>query len=170
MLTKTALITTDPISSATGLFDLAYTEGVLDSIAFDYGDGEEQWKSVEGGTTKVTEALIAKIQNKPFYNKRVTRIALDRNAAGENKMVVTTNYGDDPKRYASVINTTTLACLQRIDTTDLELPPTVKIAIRSLRYDSATKVAIKFDKPWWITECGITGGGVGNTDLPIRVW
>ncbi len=144
----------------------------MDAIAFDYDtDKEEQWESIEGGTTKVTEALVDMIKSKPAYNKRVTRIALDRGAVGEGKkMVVTTNYDDPPKRYAAVINTTTLACLQRIDTADLELSPTVKIAIRALRYDSATKVAIKFDRPWWITDLGITSGGVSNTDLPIRVW
>ena len=114
--------------------------------------------------------MVDMVKHKPLYNKRVTRIALDRYIHGENKMVVTTNYNDHPKHYASVINTTTLACLQRVDTTDLELSSTVKIALRTLRYDSSTKVAIKFDHPWWITKLGISAGGVANTDLPIRVW
>ncbi|KAL8866766.1 MAG: hypothetical protein Q9174_006097, partial [Haloplaca sp. 1 TL-2023] len=156
--------------SATGLFDLAFTEAVMDSIAFDYSaTEEEEWKSIEGGTNLVTEAVVDMLKTKPTYNKRVTRIALDRKREGENKMVVVTNYDEAPRYYTSVINTTTLACLQRIDTTDLELSPTVKIATRTLHYDSSTKVGIKFDKPWWITKLGITGGGVSNTDLPIRV-
>ncbi|KAL8673690.1 MAG: hypothetical protein Q9168_001905 [Polycauliona sp. 1 TL-2023] len=154
---------------ATGLFDLAFTEAVMDSIAFDYGPEEEEWKSVEGGTNVMTEALVDMLKTKPTYNKRVTRLALDRNRDGENKMVVVTNYDEPSRYYTSVINTTTLACLQRIDTTDLELSPTVKIATRTLHYDSSTKAAIKFDKPWWITKCGIKSGGVANTDLPIRV-
>ncbi|KAL9626692.1 MAG: hypothetical protein Q9204_007110, partial [Flavoplaca sp. TL-2023a] len=154
---------------ATGLFDLAFTEAVIDVIAFDYGPEEEEWKSVEGGTNVMTEALVDMLKTKPTYNKRVTRVALDRNRKGENKMVVVTNYDEPPRYYTSVINTTTLACLQRIDTTDLELSATVKIATRTLHYDSSTKVGIKFDKPWWITKCGIKSGGVANTDLPIRV-
>ncbi|KAL8853737.1 MAG: hypothetical protein Q9221_001380 [Calogaya cf. arnoldii] len=159
----------EKISSATGLFDLAFTEAVMDSIAFDYGPEEEEWKSVEGGTNVMTEALVDMLKTKPTYNKRVTRVALDRKREDENKMVVVTNYDEPPRYYTSVINTTTLACLQRIDTTNLELSPTVKIATRTLHYDSSTKAAIKFDKPWWITKCGIKSGGVANTDLPIRV-
>ena len=156
--------------SATGLFDMAFTEGVMDSIAFDYGPEEEEWKSIDGGTSLVVEALVNNmIKTRPTYNKRVTRIALDRDASSEDKMVVTTNYDEEPRRYCTVINTTTLACLQRVDTTDLELTPTVKIALRALRYDSSTKVAIKFDNAWWI-KMGIKGAGCANTDLPIRVW
>lgn len=158
------------VPSATGLFDSAFTEAVMDSIAFDYGEEKENWKSVEGGTNMVTEAVIDMIKTKPTYNKRVTRMALNREAEGENKMEVVTNYEEPVRRYASVINTTTLACLQRVDTTNLELSPTVKIATRTLRYDSATKVAIKFNMAWWITKCGIKSGGVAYTDLPIRVW
>ncbi|KAL8911916.1 MAG: hypothetical protein Q9171_003000 [Xanthocarpia ochracea] len=141
----------------------------MDNIAFDYGPEKEEWKSVEGGTNVMTEAVVDMLKTKPTYNKRVTRVALDRTRKGEDKMVVVTNYDEPPRYYTSVINTTTLACLQRIDTTDLELSPTVKIATRTLHYDSSTKVAIKFDKPWWITKCGIKSGGVANTDLPIRV-
>ena len=143
----------------------------MDSVAFDYWeDKEEEWKSVEGGTSLVTQALIDMIRTKPRYNKRVTRMAIDRKAKSNDMMVVTTNYDEEPMRYATIINTTTLPCLQRVDTDDLELSPTVKIATRTLHYDSSTKVAIKFDNPWWITKFGITGGGVANTDLPIRVW
>lgn len=149
---------------------MSFTEAVLDSIAFDYGPEEEEWKSVEGGTNLVTEALVHNmIKTKPTYHKRVTRIALDRDAPGENKMYVTTNYDEEPRRYATVFNTTTLACLQRVDITALELSPTVKIALRALHYDSSTKVAIKFNNAWWI-KMGITSAGVANTDLPIRVW
>ncbi|KAI4086812.1 MAG: hypothetical protein LQ344_007249 [Seirophora lacunosa] len=166
LLCDTSSLTNLP--SATGQFESAFTEAVMDSIAFDYGEEEENWKSVEGGTNMVTEAVIDMIKTKPTYNKRVTRMALNREAEGENKMEVVTNYDEPVRRYASVINTTTLACLQRVDTTNLELSPTVKIATRTLHYDSATKVAIKFNKAWWITKCGIKSGGVAYTDLPIR--
>ena len=156
---------------STGMFNAAFTEAVMDSVAFDYSETEEeQWKSVEGGTNLVTEALVDMIKIKPLYNKRVTRMAIDRNAPSAETMMVTANYDEAPRRYSTIINTTTLACLQRVDTADLELSPTVKVALRTLGYDSATKVAIKFDHPWWISKLGITAGGVANTDLPIRVW
>jgi monoamine oxidase len=97
-------------------------------------------------------------------------MAIDREAKSEETMVVQTIYDEEPRRYDSIINTTTLAYLQRVDVTDLGLSPTLKIALRTLHYDSATKVAIKFNSPWWITQFGITEGGVADTDLPIRVW
>ena len=54
------------------------------------------------------------------------------------------------RKYAAVFNTTTLACLQRMDLTGLELLYEQKDAIRSLHYDTASKVGMKFKYPWWI--------------------
>jgi hypothetical protein len=46
----------------------------------------------------------------------------------------------------------------------------MKSAIRILRYDTSTKVGIKFKTMWWKEkEFDITLGGVAKTDLPIRV-
>lgn len=43
-------------------------------------------------------------------------------------------------------------------------------AIRSLSYDSAGKVAIKFKTAWWTSEGNMNKhGGVSTTDSPIRV-
>lgn len=115
---------------------------VLDSLAFDYGPAEESWKCVEGGTTLLTESMLHRLKHKPLYNRRVTRMALDRQAPNAEQMVVTTHFNDVPRRYASVINTTTLPCLDRIDTDSLDLPATARFALRNLQYDSATKVAV----------------------------
>lgn len=85
-------------------------------------------------------------------------------------MVVRVAREESPRYYSTVINTTTLAALQKMDLIKLELPFATKTAIRSLRYDTSTKVGIKFKEPWWITKCGITQGGLGKTDMPLRVW
>lgn len=76
--------------------------------------------------------------------------------------------------YSAVFNTTTLGCLGRMDLSGLKLPLGKTLdqdpltAIRSLAYDRATKVAIKFSKPWWTTSTPpIPNGGVSSTDLPI---
>ena len=71
--------------------------------------------------------------------------------------------------YDAVINTTTLGALQKMDTTKMEFSYSLKAAIRSLHYDTSTKVAIKFSYPWWITVKEITRGGLGKTDMPLRV-
>ncbi len=47
------------LSSATGQFDAAFTEAVIDSIAFDYfEDEEEEWKSVEGKNFRSLSSLF----------------------------------------------------------------------------------------------------------------
>ena len=59
--------------------------------------------------------------------------------------------------YSAVFNTTALGCLGRMDLSGLKLPLGDTLdkdpltAIRSLAYDRATKVAIKFSKPLWTT-------------------
>ena len=74
-----------------------------------------------------------------------------------------------PRKYATIFNTTSLACMQRMDLAKAELHPVQKEAIRSLHYDASTKVAIKFSYPWWITKCDITKAGVASTDSLIRL-
>lgn len=54
-----------------------------------------------------------------------------------------------PRKYAAVFPTT-LACLQRIDFTGIELLYEQKDAIRSLHYDSNSKIGIKLTNAWWI--------------------
>jgi monoamine oxidase len=55
-----------------------------------------------------------------------------------------------------------------VDLSDANLNWGQKTAIRGLTYGPATKVAIKFSRPWWITDCGITSAGVASTDELLR--
>ena len=196
----------ETIGSATNWFDEAFTENVLESLAFDYisqsdlndkkrnrieiqpvpppppkDDEEVQWKFIEGGSDRLVLAMIEKLAD--FHdgkcpvemNKRVTAISIpevhtmDESADNQNVVSVTVDGESSPRRYASVINTTTLAALQKMDLTKLKLPYATKAAIRSLRYDPSTKVAIKFKKGWWMAEPYYIRGGLGKTDMPIRV-
>lgn len=50
----------------------------------------------------------------------------------------------------------------------LELLYEHKHALRSLHYDTASKVGMQFKYAWWITY-GIEGG-LGKTDMPLRCW
>jgi len=162
----------ETVSTSSGLFDQSFSESVIDSLDFDESP-DEAWKCVEGGSSVVTDAMLAKIKTKPQLNTRVTRIALDRprKKTESAKMAVTftgPTGTEETRAYDTVFNTTTLACAQRIDLTAAELHPAQKDALRALHYDASAKVAIKFKTPWWITECGITRGGVASTDLPLR--
>lgn len=74
--------------------------------------------------------------------------------------------------YSQVICTVPLGCLAAIDTTQCELSYMQKMAVRTLNYDTSTKVALKFDKRWWEDGQIMNGrtieGGSSSTDIPIR--
>ena len=152
---------------------MAFSENVMEDLAFEYSKDtinpdksqEDKWWCVDGGTEVLTKKMRDDWKIKIKYLRRVTRIALDVDITGEDKMIVkhvrckpikqpvtagerTKDLVDEeiaPKepvteesvteRYASVINTTTLAALRQMDLTRLGLSYATKTAIRSLHYD-----------------------------------
>ena len=76
--------------------------------------------------------------------KRVTKIAFDRNDIEHSPMQVKVNGEEKERSCMTVFATPTLACLQRIELTGLELLYEQKEALRSLHYDTASKVAMNF--------------------------
>jgi monoamine oxidase len=162
--------------SATGLFDQAFSESVIDSFDFE----ADEWVYIKGGSSELSKKMVGKIKTQPTINARVTAIALERPGTGliyssppkaesESKMVVRVSGESDLRYYDTVFNTASLACTQRMDLSGAELHAVVKDALRSLHYDASTKVAIKFKYPWWSTNCNITRGGSASTDMPLRV-
>ena len=166
------------------MYDQGLSEGVIDSLDFDYfteylrPDKQVEWKCIDGGTSLLTDAMRATLRtpqgDEQMLGKQVTSIALRRVEATvdvptSSVIDVTVRGEAEARNYAAVFNTTTLACLQRMDLTGLELLYEQKDAIRSLHYDTASKVGMKFKKPWWINY-GIDQGGLGKTDMPIRTW
>ncbi|CAH0024590.1 unnamed protein product [Clonostachys rhizophaga] len=74
------------------------------------------------------------------------------------------------REYFSVLNSTTLAALQRIELRHAGLSWGTKQAIRALGYGASAKVGMKFRTAWWQKEpFGIKKGGISHTDLPLRV-
>src|SRR5271167_1102917 len=132
-------------NSGTGLFDEAFSESVID--AFDFETPGDQWWRIEGGSSQLSDKMEKMITIDPTRNARVTSIALDRDAPQDlSSMVVQfqTPVESKVQRYATVFNTASLACQQRMDLKGAELHPVVKDALRCLHYDASTKVAIKF--------------------------
>lgn len=163
----------ETLDTSSGLFDQAFSESVIDSFDFDNPADTVKWSCIDGGTSLVAESMAKMISGTVETGKRVSSIAINRTSdiAGDNTPNMIVKCFDEAaprKPYATVFNTTSLACLQRIDVTELELMPSQKDAIRCLHYDDSAKVAIRFKRPWWITDCGITKGGTANTDLPLR--
>ena len=80
-------------------------------------------------------------------------------------VTVTVN-GNETHDYSHVISTLPLSVLRIIDLSGAGLNVMQKNALRALKYNPATKIAILFKSNWWTTKLGIVGGQT-ITDLPI---
>lgn len=160
-------------TTGTGTFDQAFSESIMDYFDLDQSttgskdSGAAKWYSVDGGSSVVIERMCHQINKSSTIElgKQVRRIAINRSA---DLSVSCAGEKDARDGYATVFSTTPLACLQRIDTSSLHLDPLQEEAIRCLRYEDSTKVGIKFAYPWWIVDCGISGGGSASSTLPSR--
>ena len=149
---------TNTICSGSGLYDQGFTEGVVDSMDFDYystyihKNAKVDWFCIDGGTQLVADAMNASLKKaltQGDLGKRVTKIAIERSPGAKEDSIKVQVAGEAaPRDYMTVFATPTLACLQRIDLTGLKLLYEQKDAIRSLHYDTATKVGVKFSHPW----------------------
>ncbi|KAJ5556958.1 hypothetical protein N7494_000873 [Penicillium frequentans] len=172
-------------NSASGLYDQAFTESVIDSFDFDYpldpktpeDPKKVDWFCVKGGTSQVIKKLVEKLETKPSTKRRVTSIRCQKVTSDERifdrPMEVkisnedTETWKEETENFSAVFSTASLACMRLMDLREAGFSRTQLDAMRNLHYDSSTKVAIEFDNPWWITKCGIIGGSA-STDLPIR--
>ena len=135
-------------------------------------DKKVKWYCIDGGTQIVPEAMNKKL-TKPLtpqdLGKRVSKIGfVCKKDSDDSYMTVKLDNETESRQYMSVFATPTLACLQRVDLTELELLYEQKDAIRSLHYDTATKVGMQFTYAWWIKYR--IRGGLGKTDMPLRTW
>jgi monoamine oxidase len=156
------------------LFDQSITETLIDYADFQAAKDSKWWR-VDGGMQRVAEAMQSHLLStdwpepgsraiKVTTGSPVTALSHDKQAK---KMSVTVA-GGQAVEYDMVFNTTAMGPLQRMDLHGLGLPDRILTGIRSLSYDRATKVVIRFTKPWW---CAAPRpkiyGGVSQTDLPI---
>ena len=171
-------------NSATGWFDQAFTENVLESLAFDYYDfatkieppykkgdppRDGEWYCIEGGTEELIASLAEKHHKQISYETRVKKMVLHRQSTDGHAKVAVYAQGSKEDSFDAVINTSTLGALQKMDTTQMEFSYSLKAAIRSLHYDTSTKVGMQFKYPWWMTHKQIRKGGLGKTDMPLRI-
>ena len=144
------------------MYDQAFAEGVIDDLDFDYysefvhPSEKVKWSCVDGGAQLVPEkmnSMLKKPLREDDLKKRVTKIAFHRKddmhpEDGDTHLSVKVDGEEGMRRYMTVFATPTLACLQRIDLTELELLYEQKDAIRSLHYDTASKVGMQFKYAW----------------------
>jgi len=153
----------ETMSSATGLFDQALSEGVFDSFSFET-PGENDWYCIDGGTSVLVERMKGMI-NKPDVITYESQVASIESLSNAVRVVID---AQNHTGYSAVFNTASFGCTGQMDLRKASLTSAQRDAIRQLNYDASAKVAIKFKYPWWITKCNITGGGSASTDLPLR--
>eukprot|EP00250_Pteridium_aquilinum_P020207 c24744_g1_i1 orf=171-2174(-) len=171
----------ETLDSATGHYDDAFTEAVMDSFDFDSptnpGEDSVQWKCVEGGTSRFVHAMLSVIKSKPEMNKRVTKIAPSSTSKGDIDVFVQAAQGRDVqvearRTYHHVINTLPPAVLRSLDTAECNFSYEKRTALRVLRVDSSIKIGLLFKSRWWQDEKVMRGkpifGGQSSTDLPVR--
>jgi monoamine oxidase len=179
----------ETFDSATGLYDQAFVESVIDSLDFGWPNPIEKprplrsipksgeppedkkewdWYCIDGGSEQIVYRMIAKLDSKPELRKRVTRIAHKIDGT----MAVDVAGESNPRSYSQVICTMPLGCLSTVDVSTCELLYSQRMAIRMLHYDASTKVALKFQKRWWedpdVMDKGAISGGQSSSDFPIR--
>lgn len=169
----------------TGWYDQALTECVLEEL--DFGtpdDGKNHWYCIDGGAQTIARKMAEKIEKKVQFHSKVETIDanMEQRRDGTKSdyvpmtLKIKQSYPDAKatfersRDYFAVFNSTTLAATQRMDLKNAGLLWGTKQAIRSLGYGASCKVAIKFKSPWWqVKPFNINEGGIGRTDLPLRV-
>lgn len=128
-----------------------------------------------GGTQQVAKMMLDKTlkdspKTKIKFDSLVTAIGIESTSPKplpEDKPYITVE--GQTKEYDSVFNSVPLGCMRRMDLRKLPLTYGTKQALRSLNYGSSTKVAMRFKHMWWRDKRFNIRGGLGKTDLPLRV-
>lgn len=127
-----------------------------------------------GGAGRIADAMADTLH--PGQIKRgqkVTKISIKGEDLAKT-VYVHVNNKEESETYDHVITTLPFGCLRVVDTTECYLSWHLQTAIRTLRYDSSVKIAMRFTDRWWET-CGEPGynnvphvGGVSSTDRLAR--
>ncbi|MCJ1407670.1 hypothetical protein MMC19_001741 [Ptychographa xylographoides] len=160
----------ETFDTSTGLFDQAFTETILDYVDFDTAG---TWSRLEGGMEVLTKAMRQLVETAtelwpgiPIQTNSTVTALTDNDNDNTISVTVTQEGKANTNTYATVFNTTTMGCLQRMDISGLNLGADLLTGIRALSYDRACKVAVMFTDPWW--QSLVPQGGSSTSDLPIR--
>ncbi|KAF7378472.1 Amine oxidase [Mycena sanguinolenta] len=101
----------------------------------------------------ISNAVIERLTRPVQRGRRVTAIAPIFEAESTKptalKVTTTSESGLVDSEYAHIISTMPFGCLRMVDTSALEFPWELQTGLRTLHYDSAIKVAVKFKTRWW---------------------
>jgi len=155
-------------ANVTGYFEKAASEIVIDNLDLDSKNA--QYQLINGGASKLTDGMVEYLQDKEAlrYNHEVQKLVPCENL--ESIEVSGKLTDDEPfsRSYTHVISTVTNHAFRLFDTDACNLSLAKRTAIRSLRYDHSTKVALKFKTRFWQKGEHPIIGGLSTTDMPIR--
>lgn len=156
----------ETVLSYTGVYDLAFTEMLLDNFSFE----EKNWSAMDGGTDRVTQEMVKRIPaERVQMGAKVFRLE-----ERDGKPVLHYRHGDgalaQEAEFDHVIMTLPFSALRFIDT-PANWPASKYDAIRTLKMTNAVKVALGFKSRFWESTGPYSthmAGGQSNTDLPVR--
>ncbi|KAK6838047.1 hypothetical protein PG987_006328 [Apiospora arundinis] len=143
----------------------ALSEIVLENFMF---DNTARWWCVEGGAQQIAYRMWERLEQSQNVNFQRKVIAMSFINEARDEIDVTVDGQKQSQRYDAVFNSAPLGSIQRMDLDGLNLGWDTRQALLSANYQSVCKVGVRFRSLWWIHKLGISGGGQGTTDLPIR--
>ncbi|KAF8625505.1 hypothetical protein AX15_005336 [Amanita polypyramis BW_CC] len=172
----------ETFDKSTGWYDRAFSETILEAIAFGWtpdvntaasDDEGTEWYLIKGGSQKIADAMATYINkqnpNAIVFDERVTSIALT-----DPKTVTVGTFNHKQHEFSHVISSLPLPILRIVDLGKAKLSPKQSNALRHLNYGPSIKIGMQFRTAWWRTgkdrQGNILGivGGQTYTDSPLR--
>ncbi|EUC54418.1 flavin containing amine oxidase [Rhizoctonia solani AG-3 Rhs1AP] len=161
---------------APGWFDHAFSETILELLAFDDGSANVEWYCVKGGSQRIIDAMEKKLKDDPVLKKNVTihrsrRVVRVDCHESPDRMEVHWNAPSDRGSrhdYTYVALTVSPQCMRHIDLTTCHLDYGQKSSILMLQPGPSIKVGMRFKNNWWNDDVHKITGGQSSTDRPVR--
>ncbi|KZP31471.1 hypothetical protein FIBSPDRAFT_945004 [Athelia psychrophila] len=148
----------ESMDKSTGWYDRAFSETVLEAMAFG-ATAKPCWMCLDGGIV---------------FKTPVTAIGLTNPELGAASTMTVEDSDGGSHEYSHVVSTLPLPVLRTLDLSNSNLTLYQQNALRQLQYGPSIKIGVQFKSAWWTygrdkskSMVGIVGGQ-SYTDMPIR--
>ncbi|KAB5590639.1 bifunctional amine oxidase [Ceratobasidium theobromae] len=170
----------ETMTMGTGWFDRAFTETVLEELAFKYNGQPIDWKLVVGGSSEIITKMRESLNNNEnvsiFPQHRVTAVKYDPLLDTLTPLTVSGvrqtfgGFEEFQELYSHVLFTIPPPCLLPIDLSTCQMDLLQRDAIRQVSIGSSSKIGMRFKSAWWSDgQHGLNiNGGQSSTDRMVR--
>ncbi|KAF8867943.1 hypothetical protein BD779DRAFT_1684991, partial [Infundibulicybe gibba] len=168
----------ETFDTSTGSYDRAFSEMVLDAMAFATDQSTPvSWKCLDGGSQTLSNSVEQYLRakgGKIHLNHRVTAIAHNKQAE-KMEVGIHADGKDSVQSFDHVIATLPLPCMRTLNLQQSGMSLGQANALRQLTYGPSTKIGVRFKSAWWSTANDLDGkpidlfGGQSTTDRPVRM-